>query len=500
MTPRYPVFVAFAGICAALCFPTVRAEEAPASTTPAAPLPTLEALEAAAPKDWKDQGALIANQNRVIALVESNTLQTGAEFLRASNLLAIHQSEHPILRMQYELLLAAAAKGETGAEQPLAAAYDSLMNRIGRATRFDFNGWAQANPEYAEYEAAPACVTAIWRDPAAARTAAASALDNAEVKAIVDADQADRKGNWNNRTAEEREATQQRDKARNARTREIIATGDLHTADDFARASLIMQHSGRFSGYRIAHELAVASILLGDRRLGRWLIAATYDRMLMSVALNQRFGTQMGPDGPVRVDESGICDNERTALGCPTLAEARTRQAHGSQVVSKDLTQLSGPNNTLHDEAAGVAARIPEGWSMSGITPIGPDAKSIPIVSPKYANTVIVLYYRTKPTVIPPEGAEALLRQYAATKEKERQSRWPGYQNRADSFVFREVNGRPVLSWSATYTEGKQACVEYLNRVFGSGSTALVFLNTPADRIDALRADADSLVASLRLP
>jgi hypothetical protein len=500
MTPRYPVFVALAGICAALCVPSVRAEEAPASAAPAATPPTLEALEVAAPKDWKDQAAVIANQNRVIALIESNTLHTGEEFLRTSNLLTIRQSEYRILRLQYELLLAAAAKGEAGAEQPLAAAYDSLMNRIGRATRFDFNGWSQANPEYAEYEAAPACVTAVWRDPAAARTAAASAVDNAEVKAIVDADQADRKGNWGARSEEERNATMQRDKARNARMREIIAAGDLHTVEDFARAALVMQHSGRFSGYRVAHELAVASMLLGDRRLGRWLVTATYDRMLMSAGLDQRFGTQMGPEGPLRVDESGICDHERIALGCPTLTEARTRQARGSQIVAKELAQLSGPNNTLRDETAGVSAKIPDGWSMSGVTPVGADAKSIPIVNPNHANTVLVLYYSTKPTVIAPEGPEVLLRQHAATKEKERQRRWPDYRNQTDSFVFREINGRPVLSWSATYTEGGQACVEYLNRMFGPTSTGLVFLNSPATQIDALRADADSLVASLQLP
>jgi|GEM_PF-598079 len=500
MPPRYPLFVAFAGICAALCVPSTRAADAPTAPTPAnAPL-TLDALEAAAPKDWKDQAAVIANQDQALAFIQGNALQTGSDFFRASNLFAFNRGEYRIGRIQYELLLAAAAKGHADAEKSLPGSYDTFMSLLGRPARFDFSGWSQAHPEFVEYDAAPDCVRTVWRDPAAARTTAASFTDNAEVKAIVDADQADRQGNWSARSEEERNATQQRDKARNIRIREIITAGDLHTSDDFARASLIMQHSGRFSGYRVAHELAVASMLLGDRRLGRWLIAATYDRMLMSVALNQRFGTQMGPDGPIRVDESGLCDNERTALGCPTLAEARTHQARGSQVASKEVAQLSGPDNTLRDEAAGVSAKIPDGWAMTGVTPVGPDAKSIPIVNPKYANTVIVLYYRTKPTVIPPEGAEALLRKHAATKEKERQSRWPDYQNRADSFVFREVNGRPVLSWSATYTEGKQACAEYLNRVFGSGSTALVFLNSPADRIDALHADADNLVASLQLP
>ena len=499
MTPRYPLFVALAGIAAVLCVPSARAEEAPATPTPAAAPLTLDALEAAAPKDWKDQAAVIANQDQALALIQGNALQTGPDFFRASNLFTFNRGEYRIGRIQYELLLASAAKGYADAEKSLPGSYDTLMGLLGRPARFDFGGWAQAHPEFAEYEAAPECVRTVWRDPAAARAAAATSTDNAEVKAIVDADQADRQGNWGARSEEERNATQQRDKDRNIRIREIVAAGDLHTADDFARAALVMQHSGRFAGYRVAHELAVASLLLGDRRLGRWLVTATYDRMLMSAALNQRFGTQTGPDGPVRVDEAGISDNQRTALGCPTLAEARSRPARDAQV-TKAVAQLSGPDNTLHDEVAGVSAQIPEGWTMSGVTPVGPDAKSIPMVNPQHANTVLVLYYRAKPTAIPAEGAESLFRQQAATKEKERQVRWPDYKNRPDSFVFRELNGRPVLSWSATYTNGDQPCAEYLTRTLGKSSSALIFLNAPSAQIDALRPALDSLLASLQLP
>lgn len=325
MPPRYPLFVALAGIVAALCLSSsARSAETDALPSPA---DTLDSLEASAPKDWKEREAIAANQAKTIALIEANVLQTGPDFRRAAGLLAMNGGEFRIGRLHYELLLAAAAQNDSQAESQLQTSYDILMGLLGRPWRFDLAGWAQKNPEFLEFAAAPACVVAVWRDPAAARAAAANLADNPEVKTLVDADQADRKGGWNNRTPEEREATQARDKARNTRMREIIAAGELRTADDFARAALVMQHSALFPGFRVAHELAVASMLLGDRQLGRWLIAATYDRMLMSVALNQRFGTQMGPNGPIRMDESGICDNERTALGCPTLAEARQRSS-----------------------------------------------------------------------------------------------------------------------------------------------------------------------------
>ena len=68
----------------------------------------------------------------------------------------------------------------------------------------------------------------------------------------------------------------------------------------------------------------------GDRGIGRWLVAATYDRMLNSVGHDQRFGTQgkpqMDPKAKPQLretDEAGICDAERLALGCPTLAAKR---------------------------------------------------------------------------------------------------------------------------------------------------------------------------------
>jgi hypothetical protein len=64
--------------------------------------------------------------------------------------------------------------------------------------------------------------------------------------------------------------------------------------------------------------------------MGRWLVAATYDRMLHSVGHEQRFGTQgavmaLGNNKPhlAETDETGICDAERLALGCPTLAAKR---------------------------------------------------------------------------------------------------------------------------------------------------------------------------------
>jgi hypothetical protein len=135
---------------------------------------------------------------------------------------------------------------------------------------------------------------------------------------------------WSKLSAADLKAVGSNDRQRNVRIREIVKEGGLQTARDFANASLVMQHSSAFAGYELAHELAVCSMLLGDRGMGRWLVAATYDRMLNSVGHDQRFGTQgaltIKPQAKPELretDEAGICDAERIALGCPTLAAKR---------------------------------------------------------------------------------------------------------------------------------------------------------------------------------
>jgi hypothetical protein len=183
---------------------------------------------------------------------------------------------------------------------------------------------------------APECVAAVYKDPAQAAKKAAAANNNAEVKAIRDADQKVRQ-DWSKLSTADMQRVGEEDRARAVRIRAIIGAGGLRTASDFANASLVLQHSEAFAGYELAHELAVCSLVLGDRGMGRWLVAATYDRMLGSVGLDQRFGTQgeitfssSAKPTVAETDERDICDNERLALGCPTLAAKRANfYTHG---------------------------------------------------------------------------------------------------------------------------------------------------------------------------
>jgi len=323
-----------------------------------------------------------------------------------------------------------------------------------------------------------------------------------EILTIKEADQAVRQTDWSTLTEEQRKAIMDGDRQRNARIREIVATGDVRTANDFARASLVMQHSARFAGYQLAHELAVCSLLLGDRQSGRWLVAATYDRMFGSVGLDQRFGTQYGPGGLMHVDEAGICDAQRKALGCPTLAEARARQLGGPRRIAPPVSQFLGPDNSFHDSVKNVSATIPVGWTAISAVPAGELATSIGFRVADDPDAAPRFYYRTKEPAPPATAAaaEAFLLEQAEAKETDRKKDVPDYKNRRDSFFFRELNGQPALSWIADYTKDGQPQVEYLTRVLGPTSVGLLFAQIPAGRLEALRPAMDRFAVSVRLP
>jgi hypothetical protein len=117
-----------------------------------------------------------------------------------------------------------------------------------------------------------------------------------------------------------------RDDARLARTRELYASGALHTGADWWHAALILQHSSEAEDYLLAHEMCIAAIAGGEED-AKWLAAATEDRFLMSIGRKQRFGTQYEPadePGTYRLapTEPGVTDQLREVLNTPSLATA----------------------------------------------------------------------------------------------------------------------------------------------------------------------------------
>ncbi len=291
------------------------------------PNPALTQLETRVPDSAGDLRGFIGFSRQVAAFVETNQLETGDDFLRAAKLMSLLEYDYRTERVRYELLLTAIAKDNDDSAALLPEAWNSLLATLGRPLRLESSELAVPNPEAGEttLDPAPAVVQGVWKNPTQARADATKATDNTELQQLADAAVADRKIS-SDPTLEEVKARQTADQTRNHRAREIVTSGALHTAKDFANAALLLQHSLIFTGDELAHELAVGALLLGDRGLGRALVSATYDRMLNATGHDQRFATQYGPEGLLRVDEAGINDTERQAFGGPTLAEARKKR------------------------------------------------------------------------------------------------------------------------------------------------------------------------------
>jgi hypothetical protein len=348
----------------------------------------------------------------------------------------------------------------------------------------------------------------VLRDLEKARGVAKSVPRNADLKNIVDADQADRR-NWNQLTPAEMKATGERDTARNRRTREIIQAGELHTASDFANAALVMQHSAGFSGFQTAHELAVCSMLLGDRGTGRWLIAATYDRMLGSIGHDQRFGTQYrgmgGTTTLVRVDTAGICDAERKALGCPTLEEAKNRNLGASAATETDklVAEFTGPNRSVHDPKFGLTLTYPDGWIVREVKRWGDQQATVFFEITGASEPSPSLYYRVRhePHPIASDALPAYLREEAKKKETSRRENLPDYTNRADSFRMLTIGEYSGCSWAADFTATSgDKWAEYFVRIQTDVADASFFLQAPADQLVALRPVVDRLMAGVKMP
>ena len=153
--------------------------------------------------------------------------------------------------------------------------------------------------------------------------------DHAELAALHAADQSDRAGPMDRIDFE---VLLERDGLRRDRVRELMAMGALRTARDYYHGAMILQHGHDTTDFRQAHELARRAMALDstDRRV-RYLVAASWDRYLMTAGQPQWYGTQFRRATPGSawelhpVDTSKVTDAERLRLGVGTLAEQRAR-------------------------------------------------------------------------------------------------------------------------------------------------------------------------------
>lgn len=77
--------------------------------------------------------------------------------------------------------------------------------------------------------------------------------------------------------------------------RQLIRSGGLVTAEDYANGALLLQHGETPEDFMLSHVLGTIAGFKGDRN-GRFLSAVSLDRYLLNVGQPQVFGSQAMPD------------------------------------------------------------------------------------------------------------------------------------------------------------------------------------------------------------
>jgi hypothetical protein len=164
---------------------------------------------------------------------------------------------------------------------------------------------------------------------ALAQPATTAEKNNEELERLYEEDQSDRKPK--DGKAIDWLVVLPRDKQRLDRVHELYEQSKLITGADYYHVAMVLQHSNWATDHLLAHELCVVAIGKGEER-AKWLAAASEDRFLMNIERPQRFATQyrsMGLDGQMllyKVDDR-VTDELRRAFKCPTLKEAKDREA-----------------------------------------------------------------------------------------------------------------------------------------------------------------------------
>ncbi len=151
----------------------------------------------------------------------------------------------------------------------------------------------------------------------------------------------------------------------------------------------------------------------------------------------------------------------------------------------------------------GVSVTYPEGWSIKQAMRWGKDNRENTVFfqPPDGSAAIPSMYYQKYLEGAPStaDDAEAKLREQAAKKEASRQASGAAdYQNDPSSFVFREIDGHPTLSYFATFTQNNEVQGEYFTRVLGSQGYVMFFVRGPAKDVQASIAAVSQMAGMVR--
>jgi hypothetical protein len=147
--------------------------------------------------------------------------------------------------------------------------------------------------------------------------------DNLKLVEVFQEDQKDREKVYE--SPQQVAALRERDAARRKRVLVMMELGEVKTKNDLYHASVIFQHGERSVDFLTSHRLATLAALLGHKT-GRWMLAASLDRYLMSIRQPQVYGTQFEYSPTEKryqlklpVEETVMLSFEKEMLGVPAV-------------------------------------------------------------------------------------------------------------------------------------------------------------------------------------
>lgn len=155
-----------------------------------------------------------------------------------------------------------------------------------------------------------------------------AATDNTRLRQLYQADQAERAD-----TALKWQDVLEHDRSRAAQVKQMLAAGQLKTADDFFHAAAILNHGADFDEFRLANAIAAIGLARFPQNAALMRVyATTWDRMMLAQNRPQWYATQYNQDAQSQlwqlepVDEQ-VSEQTRLKLGLPSLAEMREKVA-----------------------------------------------------------------------------------------------------------------------------------------------------------------------------
>jgi hypothetical protein len=168
------------------------------------------------------------------------------------------------------------------------------------------------------------------------------------------------------------------------------------------------------------------------------------------------------------------------------------------------LSEVLQPNNQFHDALFGVSATFPQGWTVRSARRWGSNNRENTVfLAPAVPSTATPsMYYQNYPSGGPEPGmSEAWLLKVAQTKEDSRSGEGVNdYKNVPSSFAFKQIDGRPSLSYYAVFTAGNEVMTEHFIRILGQKGYVMFFTRGRLEDVQTILPQLEQMAATVRVP